>query len=77
MAVPPGVVTSTSTVPAAWDGVSISILVELTSTRPLPAEPPNSTALTLVRLVPSIVTVWSPAVGPSSGLTAPIVGAAT
>ena len=58
VAVPPaGVVITTSTSPAAEDGVTTVTEVELNTVRFVPATPPNVTTVVSVRLVPVIVTV--------------------
>ena len=72
--VPPGVITVTSSVPAGTAGaVTVILLVELTVSAAAAAEP-KSTADALLRFVPVIVTLVSPATGPATGLTAVTVG---
>jgi hypothetical protein len=72
--VPAPVVTATRTVPAAFAGVVTEIDVALLET--MVAEvPPNVTAEGLARLVPVIITVVPPLVGPEVGLILVIVGA--
>lgn len=67
-------VTATRTVPAAFAGVVTEIDVALLET--MVAEvPPNVTAEGLARLVPVIITVVPPLVGPEVGLILVIVGA--
>ena len=71
--VPPGVVTVTSTAPAACAGEVAVIEVALT-TEKLAAVPPNDTAVAPVKLLPVMVTLVPPAVGPAFGLTPVTVG---
>src|SRR5690349_1867284 len=54
--VPPGVVTATSTRPAAWAGVVAVIWVELLTTRLVAAVPPIVTDVAPVKLVPVMTT---------------------
>ena len=75
--VPPIVVTRTSTVPAAWAGAVAVIWVALLTVTPLAAVPPKVTAVAPDRLVPVMVTVAPPAVGPAVGEMEVTVGAAT
>ena len=73
--VPPGVTTVTSSVPAGTAGaVTVILLVELTVNAAAAVEP-KSTAETLVKFVPVIVTVVPPLTGPADGLTPVTVGA--
>ena len=51
--------------------------VAFTLVRVVPAVPPNVTLVVADKLVPVIVTVVEPAVGPDDGETLEIVGAAT
>ena len=74
---PPAVVNTTSTAAAALAGVTTVTEVALTFVRDVPAVPPNVTPVVAVKLVPVIVTVVPPAVGPLDGDTELIVGAAT
>ena len=77
MAVPPGVVTEIVTVPAARDLVTALMVVALVTVKLAAAVPPNVTAVAPVRLVPVMVTVVPPAVGPVVGTKLVIVGGAT
>ena len=77
MAVPPGVVTATLTLPALPAGVTAVICVAETTVNDAAATPPNVTAEASVKFVPAIVTLVPPAVGPLLGLTESTVGAAT
>jgi hypothetical protein len=74
--VPPVVVTVTSTVPAAWGGVVVLILVLETTVNDAGVAP-KSTAVAVVKLVPVMVTGVPPALGPDVGATELIVGGAT
>jgi hypothetical protein len=67
--VPPGVVTVTSMVPAAWPGlVTVICVTPLTVIAPVAfAVPPNLTVLAPVRLVPVTVTDVPPAAEPNIG----------
>jgi len=73
-------VNATSTAPAALAGVTTVIDVALEFTIDVPAVPPKVTEVVPVKLVPAIVTVVPPAVGPDSKFvpdnTEVIVGAA-
>ncbi len=75
--VPPAVVTVTSTVPAVPAGAVAVRLVALLTITPAALVVPNLTAVALVKLVPVIVTLVPPAVGPAPGLTPVTVGGAT
>ena len=75
--VPPGVVTVTLTMPAAWAGDLTVILVLETTIRLEPAVAPNLTAVALVNPVPVTVTKVLPVVGPFVGETAVTIGRAT
>jgi hypothetical protein len=75
--VPPGVVTVTSTVPAAPAGAVAVIEVALTTVKVEAAVAPNFTAVAPVKLVPVMVTEVPPPVEPEVGLTPVTVGAAT
>lgn len=72
---PPGVVNTTSVAPAVPDGV-----VTVTDVAPTvpsePATPPIVTPVVPLKLVPVIVTVVPPAIGPLDGLSVVIVGTA-
>ena len=74
--VPPGVVTVMSTAPAVSAGAIAVMLVAVSAVIAAVAVP-NLTAVEPVRLVPVIVTLVPPAVGPAVGLTPVTVGAAT
>ena len=65
VAVPPAPVINTSTAPAVLAGVMTAIEVELELTT-VPDVPPNVTDDVAVKLVPVIVTVVPPAVGPDA-----------
>ena len=71
---PPGVVTATSTVPAAWAGVIAVMVVALTTVKLVAAVPPNVTAVAPVRLVPVMVTLVPPSVVPLAGVIDVTVG---
>ena len=73
--VPPVVVTVTSTVPLPAGSTAV-ICVPETTAKLLAAVEPNFTPLAAVKLVPVIVTVVPPAVGPEVGLIDVTVGAA-
>lgn len=73
---PPGLVTVTTTPPAAWAGVVAFSCVELTKETPEAALPPKETVAPLEKLDPLIVTVVPPALGPESGKTLVIAGGA-
>ena len=74
--VPPGVVTCTSTVPAACAGaVAVQDVAEQDT--PVAALPPKVIAVAPVRFVPVTVTAVPPATGPLFGVTAVISGAGT
>ena len=75
--VPPGVVTVTSTVPADCAGSSAVMLVAPLTVKLVAVVEPKVTAVAPVRLVPVIVTLLPPAVGPEVGFTLVTVGAAT
>src|SRR5580704_11730414 len=72
---PAGVTTVTSATPAPA-GLTAVIVVAFTTTTPVAAVEPKSTAVAPVNPVPVIVTVVPPADGPLSGLTPVTVGAA-
>ena len=73
--VPPGVVTVTSTAPALPAGDVAVIDVALLTVNEVAAVAPNFTAVAPVKLVPVMVTLVPPAVGPLVGLTPVTVGA--
>src|SRR5438445_225859 len=75
--VPPGVTTVMSTVPADSAGATAVILVADTTVKEVAAVPPKLTAVARVKLVPVMVTVFPPAVGPAVGEPACTVGVAT
>jgi hypothetical protein len=75
--VPLGVVTITSTSPAAWAGVIAVIDVPLTTETPVAAVPPMVTEVAPIKSVPVIVTAVPPAIGPFGGATLVTVGSAT
>ena len=62
-----GVVTVTSTVPAAGRGGGRDLVVELTTVTLVAASAPKSTAVAPVKLVPVMVTMVPPAAGPAVG----------
>jgi hypothetical protein len=66
---PLGVVTSTSTVPAAWAGVVAVIVVAELTVKELAAVPPKVTAVAPLKFAPMIVTLVFPVSGPLPGLT--------
>jgi hypothetical protein len=74
---PPGVVTVTSTPPAACAGVTAEMDVEEITVTEVAAIPPNETAVAPVKLVPLIVTLVPPLVEPLLGLRLETVGAGT
>ena len=78
---PPDPVSTTFNAPAAFAGVTTVTDVSLTLVIVVPAVPLNVTADVPVKLVPVIVTVVPPAVGPEANPVADntdeIVGAAT
>jgi hypothetical protein len=61
--------------PAACGGVTAEIVVLLTTLTPVAAVPPTLTDAPAAKLVPVIVTVVPPGVGPAAGDTLPTVGA--
>ena len=72
--VPPGVVTMTSTVPAAWAGLVTTIWV-LVLEMIVAATPPKVTLVTQSKAVPVMVTVVPPVLGPLLGETPVTTGA--
>ncbi len=72
--VPLGVVTVTSTAPAASAG-AVAVTEVGEAAVMVPAVAPNFTALAPVKLVPVMVTEVPPTNGPDSGLTPVTVGA--
>ena len=61
--------------PAAPAGTVAVIVVALTTARLVAAVPPKVTLVAPVKVVPAIVTLFPPAVGPELGLTEVTVGA--
>ena len=76
VAVPPGVVTTTSLAPMMPAGVSAVIEVALTTTTLVAAAPPTVTLLAPVKFVPVIVNGVPPVNTPLFGLMLEIVGKA-
>jgi formyltetrahydrofolate synthetase len=74
---PPGFVTTTLTAPAAWAGVVAVIEVLLEKDTPVAATPPTVTVGTASKLVPLIVMLVPPSVGPELGETLETVGVTT
>jgi hypothetical protein len=74
--VPPGVVTDTGFGPARPVGVTAVMLVALVTENDVAATPPIVTPLANVKLVPVIVIVVPPDVGPWFGVTDEMAGAA-
>jgi hypothetical protein len=72
--VPLGVVTVTSTVPAACAGATTVMLVELATTTLVPAVPPKLTVAPLTKLVPVTVTDVPPPIAPEVGAMLVTVG---
>ena len=72
---PPAAVTITSTVPADSAGEVAVMEVVLTTVTPVAATVPNFTVLPALKLVPVMVTVVPPVVGPVLGVTLVTVGA--
>jgi hypothetical protein len=75
--VPPGVVTVTSTSPAAWAGDIAEMCVAESTVKDAAAVVPKSTAVAPVRSVPVMTTEVPPAVGPELGATEVTVGTTT
>ena len=73
---PEGSARSTSTVPAACAGASAVSCVEEVKVTDVAGVVPKLTVVAAVKLVPVIVTVLPPLVGPAFGATAVIVGTA-
>jgi hypothetical protein len=71
---PLGVVMLTKTAPAAWAGVIAVICEGLTTVRLVAFVPPKVTVLVPVRLVPVMVTLVAPVVGPEEGAALTNVG---
>src|SRR5690606_4882314 len=69
VSLPPGVVTSTSTKPAAWAGVVAVIWVGLSTVKLVAGVSPMVSAVAPVRSVPMMVTEVPPAVLPVFGVT--------
>lgn len=74
---PPGLITTTFTVPALSAGVTAVNWVELTKVTEVPARPPNCTVATDWKAVPFMVTLVPPAVGPLGGDTLVTAGVTT
>ncbi len=74
--VPLGVVTVTSTTPAAWAG-AVAVIEEVEVTVKAAGAEPKSTALVPVKPVPVIVTGVAPVVGPAPALSALTDGASS
>ena len=77
VAVPPAVVTATLLAPAVPAGVLAVTEVLDTTTMFVAAMPPTVTLVAPVKLVPAIVMVVPPVVGPEVGLTLLMVGSGT
>ena len=75
--VPPAVVTLISIVPAASAGLAAVIRVAEFTVKLDALVPPKETAVAPVKLLPVIVTVVPPPVGPDPGLTAVTLGGVT
>ena len=73
---PPAVVTRTSMVPVPAGAVAVICVAELT-VKPVAAVAPKVTAVVPLKLVPVMVTLVPPLVGPLVGLKAVTVGAET
>ena len=73
---PPGVVNTTSFKPAVAAPVTAVTEVALTTFTLVAATPPTVTLLAPVKLVPVIVMVVAPAMGPNTGATVVMVGTA-
>src|SRR5437870_1636318 len=71
---PHTVVTTTSTGPGLFDGVTAVIVVKLTTTTPVAGSPPKDTVAGATKFVPLIVTAVPPVVGPVFGVTLVTVG---
>ena len=74
---PAGVVTTTLTAPAAPAGTVAVIVVAFTTEKDVAAVPPKVTLVAPVKVVPVMVTLFPPAVGPELGLTEVTVGPGT
>ena len=74
VALPPAVVTTTFTAPAACAGV-VTVIAEAVLFVIVAAAPPNVTLVALPRLEPPMVTLWVPPSGPAFGETEVIDGA--
>jgi hypothetical protein len=73
--VPPGVVTVTSTGPAAEPAGLVTVIwVALLTVNVPAAVAPNLTEVAPVKFVPVIVTIVPPAIGPRFGVTSVTVG---
>ena len=73
---PPGVVNTTSFKPAVDAPVTAVTEVALTTATLVAATPPTTTLLAPVKLVPVMVMVVAPAMGPNTGATVVMVGTA-
>jgi hypothetical protein len=71
-----GLVTTTSTAPAAWAGVMAVIDVALSTLTPVAASPPKVTVAPVTNPVPVMVTEVPPAGRPAVGATEVTAGAA-
>ena len=76
VALPPAVVTTTSTRPAVCGGV-VTVMDEAVLFVIVPAVPPKVTLVADERVVPPIVTVVEPEAGPALGATLVTAGAVT
>ena len=74
MTVPPGVVILMATVPAAWALVLALMVVAPVTVNVVAVVVPNLTAVAPVKLVPVMVTVVPPAMGPAVGVKLVMVG---
>ena len=74
VAVPPGVVTVTWTVPTAPAGDVAEMDVGPFTITPVAAVPPKKTVAPATKPVPVMVTPVPPALGPEFGVTPPTVG---
>ncbi|KJS62749.1 hypothetical protein VM95_07185 [Streptomyces rubellomurinus] len=76
VAAPAGVVTVTSTFPAAFAAGAVAVIrVSLSTVNPVAGTEPKATAVAPVRWVPVRVTVAPPASGPWSGVSPVTTGA--
>jgi hypothetical protein len=72
-----GLVTRTSTTPAAWGGVTAPSCVALVTVTDAAATPPKDTVAPARKFVPHTVTSVPPASGPLVGRRLMVVGAGT